>query len=125
MATLYQGATGHDNTGGLAALDPQPASDGLQYGRQTGVSGTKQKFHDSDDYIDLRYSVATPAEGYDILDTFGLLVDPSADVTVTIPDTIMRDDFHDYNGIAWRPDLRYRLWYHDFNIHVTALEIIT
>lgn len=124
MATIYQSAVNRNNVAGLAALSPQPASDGLRHGEVAAFAGTKQKFHDSDDYIELRYSVALASEGFTILSAFGLLTDPSADVTVTIPDTIARDVFHNYNGIAIRPDLKYQFWYQDFNVRVTALEAI-
>lgn len=84
----------------LVAIDPQPRSDGLRYGRvsHTGAGGMVLELP----HVVLVFDVIEDATAYDALLTqFGLDGATTEDVTITLPDGLFAEQR--WNGKAVRP----------------------
>jgi len=123
----YQIADTHDNAAGLADVDPQPMSSGIQYPeRRLALSGAA--YEDGGAFTLWRFSILTPTQYDSLLTQFGLSSDAYNDVTVN---TITNDrtTFANYNGTIVRPmmgeDAKFEMgFYHDVVFRVIRLEAI-
>ena len=100
---IYKIADGHNNTAGLTAVDPQPASYGIHYPRRVyATSGAV--YPDGIAFTEWRYDEAISAEEYDsLLTQFGLDSAETNDVTIYTSDEHGRD-FVNKNGTIIRPE---------------------
>lgn len=99
--TIYAVAPGHNNTGGLAPLDPQPSSVGTVPGRRVydGAGG----YYEDMQHVELTWNVLDGSEAYrNLLIQLGLANDNHQLVTLRIRD----DNFLDWeiNATVHRPE---------------------
>jgi hypothetical protein len=99
--TTYRVAVGADVAlGSLTDLTPQPASDGLEYTRET-IAADGSVYAEGP-FIDLKWSMFGSISEYTtMLAQFGLDANRTQIVTVYIPNEFYA--FARYNGIAVRP----------------------
>jgi hypothetical protein len=97
--SLYQIAINHDNTAGLAAIDPQPATpDAVQYPEIRNSADGGAVFH-GDPYIDLVWTSLTREQYNALMTQHGLSQTvASCAITATIRDD--NDAFSNYNATA-------------------------
>lgn len=100
-------AQGHNNTGSLAAITPQPYCPGAHYARRTySADGTVND--DGALLSTFRYAAVSETEYAALLATFGLTTDASAPVTVYTTGPGPNRVFANYNATIVRPaDPRY------------------
>ncbi|RLC77932.1 MAG: hypothetical protein DRI61_10650 [Chloroflexi bacterium] len=130
----YQVATGHNQTGALADVAPQPASEGAQFPERLAVVGGGL-YDDGTQYIDLIWNEAlTEAEALVVLAAFGLwngsATVNTANVTLYAPTSIPRV-WKNWNGVAVLPRIgesaskeSATCWYSDFVVRVKELGAI-
>ena len=97
----------------LVAIDPQPRSDGLRYGRvsHTGAGGMVLELP----WIELAWDVIESADDYEsLLTQFGLNNSTSEDVTITLPNELFAEVR--FNGKALRPVVGETVTRRDFYI---------
>ena len=128
----YTVATGHDQTGSLANITTQPASEGAVYPERFSAVGGSL-YDDGTRYIDLVWGDAlTEAEALMLLQEFGLwngsVTVNTANITLYAP-TSMPRVWKNWNGVAMLPRMGdsanknpSTCWYSDFVIRVRELE---
>jgi hypothetical protein len=102
----YQFASGYNNAGNLATLDPQPRSTGIRAGRRV-VTGDGLSRDDGFMAMTWEYTFLTKTGTYSysaLLNTLGLDSAVSVECTVRVP-TNDRTGYANYNAVITRPDV--------------------
>lgn len=122
----YQIADGHDNAAGLATIDPQPASEGLQYPKRR-VAGDGTEYNDGSAFTIWRYRGVLSTTQYSaLLTAFGLSSALTNEVTVRTLHGAARTTYSNYNATIVKPfNPRFeRGFWRDIEFRVIKLEAL-
>lgn len=120
MANQYEIVDGYNNTGTLAAVDPQPSSIGIMYPRVRYTPGAI--YADGDPYTEWEYTSLTRTQFNSLRTAFGL-TDTTIfnDVTIRTLDT--GNSWTAYNGrIFLVPKNRTRYFWRNVTFRIINLE---